>query len=73
MNDSTIIDTTRCDEVTAKPPSQLFTVRIWPELSDTPIDFAYIPSAMGHGPSLGLGLPQSRRARAAGGCRQREA
>ena len=34
MNDSTIIDTTRRDEVTAKPPSQLFTVRIWPELSD---------------------------------------
>jgi sulfopyruvate decarboxylase subunit beta len=31
-------------------------VAIWPELSDTPLDFAYIPSAMGHGPSLGLGL-----------------
>ncbi len=29
---------------------------IWPELSDTPLDFTYIPSAMGHGPSLGLGL-----------------
>jgi sulfopyruvate decarboxylase subunit beta len=29
---------------------------IWPQLSDTPLDFAYIPSAMGHGPSLGLGL-----------------
>lgn len=29
---------------------------LWPGLSDTPLDFAYIPSAMGHGPSLGLGL-----------------
>jgi thiamine pyrophosphate-dependent acetolactate synthase large subunit-like protein len=31
-------------------------VGIWPEFSDTPLDFAYIPSAMGHGPALGLGL-----------------
>jgi thiamine pyrophosphate-dependent acetolactate synthase large subunit-like protein len=29
---------------------------IWPRLSDSPLDFAYIPSAMGHAPSLGLGL-----------------
>src|SRR5438270_4787369 len=29
---------------------------IWPELSDTGLDFAYIPSAMGQGPALGLGL-----------------
>jgi thiamine pyrophosphate-dependent acetolactate synthase large subunit-like protein len=32
------------------------TAGIWPQLSDVPLDFAYIPSAMGHGPSLGLGL-----------------
>jgi thiamine pyrophosphate-dependent acetolactate synthase large subunit-like protein len=31
-------------------------VGIWPALSDTELDFAYIPSAMGHGPDLGLGL-----------------
>ena len=31
-------------------------VGVWPSLSDTPLDFAYIPSAMGHGPGLGLGL-----------------
>jgi thiamine pyrophosphate-dependent acetolactate synthase large subunit-like protein len=31
-------------------------VGIWPVLSDTPLDFAYMPSAMGHGPDLGLGL-----------------
>lgn len=29
---------------------------IWPELSDTPLDFAYLPSAMSQGPALGLGL-----------------
>src|SRR5438105_853165 len=28
----------------------------WHELSDTPLDFAYIPSAMGQAPALGLGL-----------------
>src|SRR5215831_13390516 len=31
-------------------------VGIWPSLSDSPLDFHYIPSAMGHGPPLGLGL-----------------
>ncbi len=31
-------------------------VAIWPQLSDEPLDFHYIPSAMGHGPALGLGL-----------------
>jgi thiamine pyrophosphate-dependent acetolactate synthase large subunit-like protein len=29
---------------------------VWPELSDTPLDFAYLPSSMGQGPALGLGL-----------------
>jgi thiamine pyrophosphate-dependent acetolactate synthase large subunit-like protein len=31
-------------------------VGIWPELSDSPLDFAYIPSAMGQAPGLGLGI-----------------
>jgi thiamine pyrophosphate-dependent acetolactate synthase large subunit-like protein len=31
-------------------------VGIWPSISDTPLDFAYLPSAMGHAPSLALGL-----------------
>src|SRR5271166_5933365 len=31
-------------------------VGLWPELSDTPFDFAYLPSAMGQAPALGLGL-----------------
>jgi thiamine pyrophosphate-dependent acetolactate synthase large subunit-like protein len=35
-------------------------VGVWPELSDTPRDFAYMPSAMGHGFGLALGLALSR-------------
>jgi sulfopyruvate decarboxylase subunit beta len=31
-------------------------IGIWPELSNTPLDFAYMPSAMSQGPDLGLGL-----------------
>jgi thiamine pyrophosphate-dependent acetolactate synthase large subunit-like protein len=31
-------------------------VGIWPQLSDSPLDFAYMPSAMSQGPDLGLGL-----------------
>src|SRR5438093_5577509 len=31
-------------------------VAVWPELSDGPLDFAYIPSSMGQAPGLGLGL-----------------
>jgi len=34
MSDSTIFDSTIHEAATAKPPSQLFTVRIWSELSD---------------------------------------
>lgn len=29
---------------------------IWPDISDTPLDFTYLPSSMGQGISLGLGL-----------------
>jgi thiamine pyrophosphate-dependent acetolactate synthase large subunit-like protein len=31
-------------------------VGLWPALSDTPLDFAYLPSSMGQGSALGLGL-----------------
>ena len=31
-------------------------VAIWPALSDSPLDFAYLPSAMGQASALGLGL-----------------
>jgi thiamine pyrophosphate-dependent acetolactate synthase large subunit-like protein len=39
-------------------------VDLWVSLSDTPLDFSYVPAAMGHGPGLGLGLAlaQSRHA-----------
>jgi sulfopyruvate decarboxylase subunit beta len=35
-------------------------VAIWPEFSDSPRDFHYIPSAMGHASDLGLGLALAR-------------
>lgn len=36
-------------------------VGIWPSLSDTPLDFAYLPSSMGQGISLALGLALTGR------------
>ena len=36
--------------------STMSSAGIWPTLSNSPLDFAYIPSAMGHAPSLGHGL-----------------
>src|SRR4051794_33405087 len=36
--------------------STMSSAGIWPGLSNSPLDFAYIPSAMGHAPALGLGL-----------------
>ena len=38
---------------------------VWPSLSDTGLDFAYIPSAMGHAPALGLGLALAQPERGA--------
>jgi thiamine pyrophosphate-dependent acetolactate synthase large subunit-like protein len=32
----------------------------WPQLSDTALDFSYIPSSMGQGPALGLGIALAR-------------
>jgi sulfopyruvate decarboxylase subunit beta len=37
----------------------------WPALSDTPLDFTYIPSSMGQGPALGLGLALAQPERGA--------
>jgi sulfopyruvate decarboxylase subunit beta len=31
-------------------------IALWPRYSDTPLDFAYIPSSMGQAPALGFGL-----------------
>lgn len=38
-------------------------VGIWPGLSDKPLDFAYMPSAMGQAPGIGLGLALARPGR----------
>jgi thiamine pyrophosphate-dependent acetolactate synthase large subunit-like protein len=31
-------------------------IDVWSSLSDTPLDFCYVPISMGQGPALGLGL-----------------
>ncbi len=36
--------------------SSMASVGIWPSLSDTPLDFSYMPSSMGQGISLALGF-----------------
>lgn len=38
-------------------------VAIWPRLSDSPLDFHYLPSSMGQGVPLGLGLCLARPGR----------
>jgi thiamine pyrophosphate-dependent acetolactate synthase large subunit-like protein len=40
-------------------------IGIWPALSDAPLDFHYIPSSMGQGPALGLGLALAQPERGA--------
>jgi thiamine pyrophosphate-dependent acetolactate synthase large subunit-like protein len=35
-------------------------VGVWPEFSSSPLDFGYMPSAMGQAPALGLGLALSQ-------------
>lgn len=40
-------------------------VGIWPNLSDTPLDFAYLPSSMSQAPGLGLGLALAQPERGA--------
>jgi sulfopyruvate decarboxylase subunit beta len=58
-------------EVLAQNRGQRFVVTtmsatgIWPQLSDTPLDFNYLPSAMGQGPTLGLGLALAQPRRGA--------
>jgi thiamine pyrophosphate-dependent acetolactate synthase large subunit-like protein len=36
--------------------STMASIGVWPGFSDQPLDFAYMPSAMGQAPALGLGL-----------------
>jgi thiamine pyrophosphate-dependent acetolactate synthase large subunit-like protein len=37
-------------------------VDLWVSLSDTPLDFSFVPTSMGQGPALGLGLALAQRA-----------
>jgi sulfopyruvate decarboxylase subunit beta len=43
--------------------STMGSTALWASLSDTPRDFAYIPSSMGQGISLGLGISLSSKQR----------
>jgi thiamine pyrophosphate-dependent acetolactate synthase large subunit-like protein len=45
--------------------STMTSAGVWPQHSDSPLDFAYIPSAMGQAPTLGLGLALARPQRGA--------
>ena len=49
----TVLATHRGDRVVL---TTMGSVGIWPALSDTPLDFAYLPSSMGQGVAVGLGL-----------------
>lgn len=43
--------------------STMTSVGLWPEFSDTQLDFAYMPSAMSHAPGLALGLAMAQPGR----------
>lgn len=47
----------RTDEIVV---TTMGAAREWPKLSQHPLDFHYLPSAMGHAPLLGLGLALAR-------------
>ncbi len=47
----------RTDEIVV---TTMGSAREWPKLSRHPLDFQYIPSAMGHAPALALGLALAR-------------
>jgi sulfopyruvate decarboxylase subunit beta len=52
----------RADQVTI---ATMGSVAVWPQLSDSPLDFHYIPSSMGQGVPLGLGLCLAKPGQAA--------
>ncbi len=45
--------------------STMGSAAIWPKLSDSPLDFHYLPSSMGQGVPLGLGLCLAKPGRSA--------
>jgi sulfopyruvate decarboxylase subunit beta len=48
-----IVRDARSDEIVV---TTMGSAREWPKLSEHPLDFQYLPSAMGHAPMVGLGL-----------------
>lgn len=48
-----VLAATRAEQVVV---TTMGSVAIWPQLSDSPLDFHYLPSSMGQGVPLGLGL-----------------
>jgi thiamine pyrophosphate-dependent acetolactate synthase large subunit-like protein len=52
-----IVRDARRDEIVV---TTMGSAREWPKLSQSPLDFQYLPSAMGHAPMIGLGLALAR-------------
>jgi len=52
-----IVRDVRRDEIVV---TTMGSAREWPRLSESPLDFQYLPSAMGHAPMIGLGLSLAR-------------
>jgi thiamine pyrophosphate-dependent acetolactate synthase large subunit-like protein len=55
-----IVRDARTDEIVV---TTMGSAREWPKLSENPLDFQYLPSAMGHAPMVGLGLALAQPAR----------
>jgi sulfopyruvate decarboxylase subunit beta len=54
LNDAlAVLAANRADKVVI---TTMASVGAWPQFSDTPLDFAYMPSSMGQGPAIALGL-----------------
>ncbi len=52
-----VLRDSRCEQIVV---TTMGSAREWPRLSQHPLDFHYIPSAMGHAPMLALGLALAR-------------
>ena len=55
-----VIVNLRRDEIVV---TTMGSAREWPKLAQHPLDFHYVPSAMGHAPMIGLGLALAQPAR----------
>jgi thiamine pyrophosphate-dependent acetolactate synthase large subunit-like protein len=55
-----IVRDARTDEIVV---TTMGSAREWPKLSEHPLDFQYLPSAMGHAPMVGLGLALAKPGR----------